>query len=124
MLLERDDEVAVLVKAVRETSAGPGAVLLVEGAAGAGRTALLRHLGTIGHRAGVRVLRAGGEHAEQGFPLGVIRQLVMPLVVGPHALTNGVAAESPVSPALSSSSATASPPSSSRRSRARAPKAT
>ncbi|WP_326835712.1 AAA family ATPase [Amycolatopsis rhabdoformis] len=80
MLLEREPELAVLEKAVLEVQAGEGAVLLVGGPAGAGSTALLRELAAASTRLGARVLRAGGAQIEQGFPLGVVRQLVLPLL--------------------------------------------
>ncbi|QUH01940.1 helix-turn-helix transcriptional regulator [Saccharopolyspora erythraea] len=81
MLLAREAELAVLEEAVRGVRPGPGGVLLIGGSAGSGRTALLRRLGVIGTRAGARVLWAGGVHGERGFPLGVVRQLFLPLLV-------------------------------------------
>ncbi|MFJ1759427.1 AAA family ATPase [Amycolatopsis sp. NPDC088138] len=83
MLLEREAELAVLETAVSEVDAGTGALLLIDGAAGAGGTALLRHLAIVGGRHGARVLRAGGAQLERGFPLGVVRQLTLPLLAAP-----------------------------------------
>ncbi|MFF4592110.1 AAA family ATPase [Amycolatopsis sp. NPDC001319] len=83
MLLEREPELAVLEKAVLEVQSGEGAVLLVGGPAGAGSSALLREIGSSATRLGARVLRAGGAQIEQDFPLGVVRQLVLPLLSVP-----------------------------------------
>jgi len=84
VLLERETELAVLEEAVAGVDAGTGALLLIDGAAGAGGTALLRHLAMVGSRHGARVLRAGGAQLERGFPLGVVRQLTLPLLAPPE----------------------------------------
>src|ERR1044072_7992886 len=80
MLLEREPELTVLRKAVLEVESGEGALLLIDGEAGAGTTALLRELVRLGEDAGAHVLRSGGAQSERQFPLGVIRELVLPLL--------------------------------------------
>lgn len=86
MLLEREPELTVMRKAVLEVESGGGALLLIDGEAGAGTTALLRELVRLGEDAGARVLRSGGAQSERPFPLGVVRQLVLPLLAAPDHL--------------------------------------
>lgn len=80
MLLEREPELTVVRKAVLEVESGEGALLLIGGQPGTGTTALLRELMTTGEAAGARVLRCAGAQSERSFPLGVVRQLVLPLL--------------------------------------------
>ena len=57
-----------------------GGVLLVEGAAGIGKTSLLQRVRGFARGAGVRVLEASGGELERDFPYGVVRQLFGPVM--------------------------------------------
>ena len=76
-LLERDAEIARIEAAVDGACAGEGAVVLVEGPAGIGKTALLREAVRI---AGGRMeaLAARATQLERDFPFGAVRQLLEP----------------------------------------------
>ncbi|KUN79046.1 hypothetical protein AQJ66_29685 [Streptomyces bungoensis] len=80
MLLEREEELTVLTKAVAETQSGSGGLVLVEGLPGTGTGALLHRLADTAASSGVLVLRSGGAPAERGVTFGVMRQLVLPLL--------------------------------------------
>ena len=69
-LLERERELAT----VEELLAGGGAVV-VEGAAGIGKTALVGAACQRAAELGHEVLRARGSELEAGFAFGVVRQL-------------------------------------------------
>jgi DNA-binding CsgD family transcriptional regulator len=73
VLLEREVEATVLAAAVAGAAAGRGTVVVIEGAAGLGKTRLLRH--AAGLAAGARVLTASGSDLEHDFGFGVVRQL-------------------------------------------------
>ena len=72
-LLEREGELGTLRGMVDEARLGRGGTVVVEGAAGSGKTALLRRLRE--ESSDVRVLRAVGGELEREFPFGVVRQL-------------------------------------------------
>ena len=72
-LLEREVEASVLAAAVKGAAAGRGAVVVIEGAAGLGKTRLLRHAAELA--SGARVLTASGSDLEHEFGFGVVRQL-------------------------------------------------
>lgn len=74
-LLERDAAQARLGDLLGRTGAGAGAVALVEGPAGVGKTALLRSTQEEAARRGLRVLAATGSELEQDVPHGVVLQL-------------------------------------------------
>ncbi|MBA2811328.1 AAA family ATPase [Streptomyces sp. KM273126] len=80
MLLEREEELAVLNEAVAEARAGTGVLVVVEGGTGTGTTALLNRLAERATATGALVLRSGGIPAERSVPFGVLRRLVLPLV--------------------------------------------
>ncbi len=69
----RLDELGLLRVALEEADGGNPRFVLVEGASGMGKTALLQRF--LATAAGVRVLRAGGEHEEHLLPYGVAEQL-------------------------------------------------
>lgn len=78
MLIEREDELARLATAAGEASACRGGLLLVEGPAGIGKSALLNaaaHLVT-----DMRVMRACGAELERPLGFGVVRQLFEPVL--------------------------------------------
>jgi DNA-binding CsgD family transcriptional regulator len=77
VMLERDEELAALSASVAAAVAGHGALVLVEGPAGIGKTTLLR----AACRGDLRILTARGLALEQGFPYGIVRQIFDPLRV-------------------------------------------
>lgn len=74
-LLERAAEVAVITAAIDAAVAGAGSVLLVEGAAGIGKTRLLAHACERAAAAGMTVLTARAAEYEDGYAWGVVTQL-------------------------------------------------
>ena len=72
-VLERTSEVAALDAAVTAARAGSGALVLVEGPAGIGKTTLVDR---VARSPGVDVLRAVGGELEQRMSLGVAGQLL------------------------------------------------
>ena len=74
-MLERGEELAALSAAAAAAVVGHGALVLVEGPAGIGKTTLLR----AACRGDLRILTARGLALEQGFPYGIVRQLLDPV---------------------------------------------
>ena len=70
MLLERDEELAAV-----ETLLSAGGVLVIEGGAGIGKTALVDAACLRAGERDLAVLRARGAELEAGFGFGVVRQL-------------------------------------------------
>ncbi len=79
VLLGRDGELAVLSAAATAAGADRGALVLIEGPAGIGKTSLLRAACTAPRARGLRVLTARGLALERGFPYGIARQLIEPV---------------------------------------------
>ena len=75
LLLERAAELAAIGAAIDAACAGIGSVLLVEGAAGIGKTRLLAHACEQAAAAGMTVLSARAAEYEDGYAWGVVRQL-------------------------------------------------
>ena len=75
-LLERDRERAALTATVAAAREGQGAVALLQGPAGIGKSRLLEAVVQEGQRVGARTLRARGGEMERDFPYGVVRQLL------------------------------------------------
>jgi DNA-binding CsgD family transcriptional regulator/tetratricopeptide (TPR) repeat protein len=80
-LLERSEELARIESALAEARRGRGRFLVIEGAAGMGKTALLAAARTAAAEGGMRVLRSRGTELERNFAFGVVRQLVEPPLV-------------------------------------------
>jgi predicted ATPase len=78
MLLERERELASLWEVVEAGREGGGALALVEGEAGIGKTSLLAQTALRASAGGFRVLRARGTPLEREFGLGIVRQLFEP----------------------------------------------
>jgi DNA-binding CsgD family transcriptional regulator len=78
-IVGRDQELAVLSAAVAGAAAGRGSLVLVEGAAGIGKTTLLRAACAESGAPGGRVLTARGLALEGGFSYGIVRQLLEPV---------------------------------------------
>ena len=79
-LVERDAELAALVSAFDLARAGAGSVLLIEGPAGIGKTALAEAARERAARDGMRVVRGRGSEFEREYPFGVVRQCLEPVV--------------------------------------------
>ncbi|MEV5652320.1 AAA family ATPase [Nocardia sp. NPDC052254] len=84
-LVGRDSELKYLDELIAGITERGGAVL-IEGAAGIGKTALLRELPAMASVAGVRVLSVTGTAAERELPYAGLHQIVFPLRSGIAAL--------------------------------------
>jgi DNA-binding CsgD family transcriptional regulator len=80
MLLERERELAALASALRDAERGRGRVVLVEAAAGLGKTSLLNAAGEAASEAGFACFRARASELERDFAYGCVRQLLEPAV--------------------------------------------
>lgn len=74
-LLEREEELATLSDALAQARTGAGALVVVEGAPGVGKSQLLAAATEIGRAAGLRVQWARGAPLERDFGFGVALQL-------------------------------------------------
>src|SRR5436305_12344357 len=74
-LLERERELERVRAVVHGVGRRIGAVLVIEGAAGMGKSRLLEEARAAASEFGIRVLAARATDLEQGFPFGVMRQL-------------------------------------------------
>jgi hypothetical protein len=74
LLFNREEELGVLAAQLARARGGEGALVVVEGTAGIGKTRLLAEL------RGMRVLGARAGEFEGGFAFGVVRQLFEPLL--------------------------------------------
>ena len=74
-LLEREHEVEHVRAALRAAGKRGGAAVVIEGAAGLGKSRLLELAGMQASELGFRLLTARATELEQGFPFGVVRQL-------------------------------------------------
>ena len=89
-LLERGGELQLIGALVARVHGGEGAVLVVEGQAGVGKTELLRAAGELGDAEGLRVLRTRGSELDNAFAFGVVRQLLeREVAADPKLLTGG-----------------------------------
>lgn len=94
MLLERDREVERLERSIAAATGGAGAVVMSEGEAGIGKTALLAHARDVGSSVGMRVIGARGGELERDFAYGIVRQLFeAPLEVVGFTLTTNHASQ-------------------------------
>jgi DNA-binding CsgD family transcriptional regulator len=75
MLLEREHEVERVRAALRAVGRRDGGIVVIEGAAGIGKSRLLEMAVARASDLGFRVLSARATELEQGFPFGVVRQL-------------------------------------------------
>src|SRR5215207_5145601 len=74
-LLEREHELERVRAALRAAGQRTGGALVIEGAAGMGKSRLLEEARVLAPDFGLRVLAARATELEQGFPFGVVRQL-------------------------------------------------
>ncbi len=75
LLLDRQAEVDAITMHARDAIRGRGSVVLVEGPAGIGKTALIRATRLIALELGLSALTARGAEIERDFGFGVVRQL-------------------------------------------------
>jgi DNA-binding CsgD family transcriptional regulator len=75
-LLEREDDLAVIDRALADAAAGDGSMLLIEGPPGIGKTSLLGELRRRARARELTVLTARGGELERGVRFGVVRQLL------------------------------------------------
>src|ERR1700739_4663983 len=80
-LLEREHEIERLRAALRGVGQREGVTLVIEGAAGMGKSRLLQEARARAAELGIRVLAARGTELEQGFPYGVMLELFERLLV-------------------------------------------
>lgn len=81
-LLDREEDLAAIDAALRDTVGGRGRILFIEGPAGIGKTVLLDHLRAGAAALPMTVLAARGGELERGFGFGVVRQLFEAVLVG------------------------------------------
>ena len=81
-LLDREDDLAAIDAALAEAVGGAGGILLIEGAAGIGKTTLLDQLRRRACALAMTVQTARGGELERGFGFGVVRQLLEAALVG------------------------------------------
>jgi DNA-binding CsgD family transcriptional regulator len=74
-LVEREAELAAIAEVVGRAARGSGAITLIEGPAGVGKTRLIQAAGELAATEPVRVLRSRGGELERSFPFGVAVQL-------------------------------------------------
>ncbi|MGH3676605.1 MAG: ATP-binding protein, partial [Mycobacterium sp.] len=79
-LLERDVELSALDETIVAAAAGEGALAVIEGAPGIGKTVLLAAAQQRARAAGLRVLSARGGVLEREYPFGVVRRMLEPAV--------------------------------------------
>ena len=94
-LVERDRELEILRRAVRDVSEGMPGLLLIEGPAGIGKTRLLAEAQRTARGAGVPVLSARGSQLERSFGFGAARQLLEPPLGDPKRRSRAFAGATP-----------------------------
>lgn len=97
-LLQREDEVRLLLALADDASVGRGGVAIVTGAPGLGKTALLQRM--IDTVEGVEVLRATAGELEDRAPFGVVRRLLARAVLGLPDAERTRLADGPARPAV------------------------
>ena len=75
-LLERERELAAIDAALAATAEGEGRLLVLEGEAGIGKSALVRAARAAAETRGMRVLSAQGGELERSFSFGLVLQLL------------------------------------------------
>ncbi|HWI71975.1 MAG TPA: AAA family ATPase, partial [Baekduia sp.] len=80
VLLERQDELALLERARGDARAGRGRFVLVEAAGGVGKSSLLDEVRGRAVAEGFSVLRARASEMEQDFAYGCVRQMMEPVL--------------------------------------------
>jgi DNA-binding CsgD family transcriptional regulator len=83
-LLERHREQVALEQVLADARAGTGTSLVLRGAAGSGRTALLEY--AVGHAADMRLARLAGIESELGLGFAALHRLLAPFLADLHRL--------------------------------------
>jgi DNA-binding CsgD family transcriptional regulator len=91
-LVDRDSELADLSGRLDAVRTGPGSVVVIEGPAGIGKTALLGFACTRASDQGIRVLTGRASEFEQAYPWGVVRSLFAPALGAPDGEHGGLLA--------------------------------
>ncbi len=79
-LLEREGELAQITLALESAATGRGQLVVVEAAAGLGKTSLLQAAHASARERDFEALSARGSELERDFPFGIVRQLLEPRV--------------------------------------------
>jgi DNA-binding CsgD family transcriptional regulator len=79
-LVERERELARISSLLESARGGAGSVLVLEGEPGIGKTALMNAARERASALGMTVLAACGSEIESGFPFGLVRQCLEPLL--------------------------------------------
>jgi predicted ATPase len=74
-LVERDGEISRIATTIDRAASGKGGVMAIVGAAGIGKTQLLRVGVAVARSRGLVVLSAAGRPLEREFPFGIVLQL-------------------------------------------------
>ena len=90
-LLEREPQVELVDAVLRAAAGGVGGAVVVEGAPGLGKTALLDVAAGDAAALGLRVLRTQGLELEVEHPFGAVRQLLGPVLRDGDDLFDGAA---------------------------------
>jgi DNA-binding CsgD family transcriptional regulator len=98
-LLEREDELRRIGAAIAGARAGRGTVLVLEGAAGVGKTRLLRAATKLAAESDMAVVSARGGQLETEFAFGVARQLFETVLTAAEAGEREVLLEGAAAPA-------------------------
>ena len=77
-VVERESEIRVLDRLLRDLGHGQGGMVVVEAGAGLGKTTLLRHIRDRARESGFELLDARGADMERDFTFGAVRQLFEP----------------------------------------------
>jgi DNA-binding NarL/FixJ family response regulator len=113
-LLEREGELDAIRRVLRRSAQGAGGLVVIDGPAGVGKTALLEAARAIATDEDLLVLRARGAELERAFGFGVVRQLFDEVLRGgtfePAALFAGAARFAAPLLAIELEGATAAPP--------------
>jgi DNA-binding CsgD family transcriptional regulator len=85
LLVDRDSELADLLDRLEAVRSGAGGVVVIEGPAGVGKSALLDFARSRAADEGFGVLAGRGSEFEQAYPWGVVRSLFAPALAAPDA---------------------------------------
>ncbi|MFE2709331.1 ATP-binding protein [Streptomyces mirabilis] len=81
-MIGRDKELRTLRRLLADAAAGHGSAMLIHGAAGVGKSALLRTVGAEAIESGFKVLRTSGVEPEQWLPFAALQMLLQPVAHG------------------------------------------
>ncbi|MFB6756326.1 AAA family ATPase [Streptomyces sp. NPDC056353] len=86
-MIGRDLERRTMSTLLDKAAVGCGTAVLVHGAAGVGKSALLSTVGEDATQRGFRVLSASGVETEQWLPFAALQMLLQPIMRGPKSLS-------------------------------------